>query len=294
MAVRTATINGLRMAYEVTGSGPPLAFIHGGFGGVESRLERARPWWVDELFAPHFTVITYDRRACGLSAITDDGYSLENFAADLRGLLAHLGIERAHVMGSSAGGPIALQYALNYAETVDMLVLINTAPDLLAGEQGEPLRRLLDARIARGPDALPEVPAEATPAERARVERLRDQVAALPAAERRRAFDAYVKTIAAYDGIDLSDDLVLLQMPVFIIHGSDDDLVPVAGAYKLSHAIRRSSTRIRAGEGHGLSTRREAGAMELVLEWLQRMEEWHASGGEEREDLDLDPDPRYE
>jgi pimeloyl-ACP methyl ester carboxylesterase len=266
--VPTATINGFELAYERRGNGPPVVFVHGGFGGITGRLEPARQWWVDELFAPHFTVVTYDRRACGRSGIPDEGYTIETFAEDLHGLLQHLGISTSYVIGSSAGGPIALEHALTHPDAVRGLVLVNTAPDLLTGEQSQPLRERLAAQRAAGPDALPELAEGADPESYQAAIRLRELIRQLPAEERRQAFEGWDRTVRAYETVNLTPRLHQLTMPVYILHGRADEVVPAASAYKLSNDIPRSSARIMSGERHGLLARRESGAAEYILEWL--------------------------
>jgi pimeloyl-ACP methyl ester carboxylesterase len=284
-------INGFGMAYEVAGTGPPLVFVHGGFGGIETRFAPRRPWWVDELFAEHYTVITYDRRGCGLSECPDGPYYMETLVADLHGLVEHLDIERAHIMGSSAGGPIAMQYAATYPERVLYLVLVNTAPDLLVREDAGELRRILEEREAAGPDRLPDVPAEADPSEREAVQRLREQILAVPVEERRRAFAAWRANVEAYRDLDLSPMLWRLLMPVYIIHGADDQIVPAAAAWDtMAGKLKHSVTRVRSGEGHGLLARRESEAAQYVLEWLLERDRMRATGEDAEYAID-DPNP---
>jgi pimeloyl-ACP methyl ester carboxylesterase len=285
-----ALINGFRMHYEVAGEGPPLVFVHGGFGGVETRLEQQRPWWVDE-FAKHYTVVTYDRRGCGRSEAPDGPYYMETLVEDLRGLLAHLGIEQAHIMGSSAGGPIAMQFAATYQEMVRCLVLVNTAPDLLVREDADELRVLLEQREAAGPEWLPRVPVEADAAERERAERQREQVLALALEERQRAFAAWKANVDAYRDLDLSEMLWQILVPVYIIHGADDRIVPPEAAWNtMAGRLKHSVTRVRSGEGHGLLARRESEAVDYILEWLLERDRMRATGEDEEYEID-DPDP---
>ena len=95
-----AIINGYRMHYEVYGRGQPLVLIHGGLGGGGSApLVQHHA----NALSGRFRLIFYDRRAAGLSEAPTEGYSIENYARDLRGLLAHLEIGQAHILGSSKG-----------------------------------------------------------------------------------------------------------------------------------------------------------------------------------------------
>lgn len=272
------TINGFRLAYEVSGSGHPLLFIHGGFGGIETRFAPAQPWWVED-FARHYTVITYDRRGCGRSAAPEDGYTIATFAEDARALLDHLGYERAHIMASSAGGPIAMEFALTHTARTSLLVLVNTAANLLVGEQGAILRARLNERAARGWEALPEPEPGADAAEQVRIAALRAQILALSDDVRRDAFAAWQRNVAAYEGIDLSERLYdLRHLFTYIIHGTADDLVPPAGAERIAPRIRRATMRLRSGEPHGLLARPSSEAAGYILEWLTKMDALLSAG----------------
>src|SRR5581483_8052486 len=206
---------------------------------------------------------------CGRSEAPDGPYFMETFVEDLRGLLDHLGIEQAHIMGSSAGGPIAMQFTATYQEMVRCLVLVNTAPDLLVREDADELRTLLEQREAAGAGWLPQPPIEATAEERERANRLREQVLALAPEERQRAFNAWKANVDAYRDLDLSEMLWRILVPVYIIHGSDDRIVPPDAAWNsLAGRLKHSVTRVRSGEGHGLLARRESEAADYILEWL--------------------------
>ncbi|MSQ14122.1 MAG: alpha/beta hydrolase [Dehalococcoidia bacterium] len=127
-----AMVNGFDMSYEVIGSGTPLLFIHGGFGGsVSTVAARPRQPWQTEVAKSH-QFITYDRRFSGQSAYAEDAYTLPSFAKGARDLLRHLGVSKAIVMGDSAGGPIAMTYALTYPDTALALVLAQTSARPLA------------------------------------------------------------------------------------------------------------------------------------------------------------------
>ena len=117
-------INGYRMHYETQGNGSPLLMIHGGLGGGEgsASIKRHHSLRLSE----RHQVVLYDRRSAGQSETPEDGYSLANYSADAHQLLAHLGISQVHILGSSAGGPIAMKFALEHPEMTQSLLLVNT------------------------------------------------------------------------------------------------------------------------------------------------------------------------
>ncbi|MCI0575581.1 MAG: alpha/beta fold hydrolase, partial [Chloroflexi bacterium] len=114
-----AEVNGTRLYYEVAGAGPPLVLIHG--YTLDTRM------WDDqfEAFAQHYQVIRYDLRGFGRSAMpTGESYTHHE---DLKALLDHLGLARAHILGLSLGGGIAVNFALAYPEATQSLILVDTS-----------------------------------------------------------------------------------------------------------------------------------------------------------------------
>jgi pimeloyl-ACP methyl ester carboxylesterase len=115
-----AKVNGINIAYDVSGQGEPLILIMGPGGTRQS-------WFFQErAFSKHFKVITFDNRGVGKSDRPDEPYTIRTMADDVIGLLNHLGINRAHVLGVSGGGRIAQEVAINYPGRVIKLVLAST------------------------------------------------------------------------------------------------------------------------------------------------------------------------
>lgn len=115
-----AEVDGTRLAYEVTGKGPAVVFVHG--------FTLDRRMWDDQMapFAATHRVVRYDLRGFGASDAFVAGESYTH-ADDLRALMAHLGIERVAAVGLSMGGWVALEFALTYPESVSALVLVDSA-----------------------------------------------------------------------------------------------------------------------------------------------------------------------
>lgn len=112
--------NGVDTYYEVHGEGTPLVLIHG--IGACHRLWKPQI----EPFSKHMKVVTYDVRGHGRSSGSDERYSIRLFASDLKALLDVLGIEKSHLCGLSMGGLIAQQFALDYPQAADRLILAGT------------------------------------------------------------------------------------------------------------------------------------------------------------------------
>ena len=111
-----AQVNGTRLAYERAGEGHALVLIHG--------LLVNRHLWDDQFdtFAQHYDVIRYDMRGFGDSALIAHGTPPYSSSADLYHLLRFLQVEKAYVVGLSAGGTLAIDFTIEHPEMVDALI----------------------------------------------------------------------------------------------------------------------------------------------------------------------------
>ena len=141
-------IDGVTLAYAVAGAGEPVICVHGAF-----IADTFQPLLAEPRLAGRYQLITYHRRGYGGSSRGAGLTSIGQQAADCRALLAHLGVQRAHVVGHSFGGNIALQLALDSPAVVGSLTLIE--PGLMIGLSGGPYREAL----ARGGQRFREVEA---------------------------------------------------------------------------------------------------------------------------------------
>ncbi len=124
-----AEVNGIKLCYEIHGEGEPVILIHGWGGTKEGWLIHVGA------LSEHFKVIIIDNRGAGKSDHPNIPYTMDMYAEDINGLLDYLKFEKTHVVGSSLGGMIVLNYVLKYPERVNKLVLINTWPGF-PNEQG--------------------------------------------------------------------------------------------------------------------------------------------------------------
>ncbi len=114
-------INDINMYYETRENGYPLVLIM----GLSGNLDWWDPSFIEEI-SSLFKVILFDNRGAGRSDKPDIEYSIKMFADDTAGLMNALKVEKAHILGASMGGMISQEFALNYPERVDKLVLCCT------------------------------------------------------------------------------------------------------------------------------------------------------------------------
>lgn len=127
-----AQVNGLQLYYEVTdftrpweGEPEVLVLLHGLHGHLA--------WWnyyQVAALSQHYRVVTLDQRGHGKSFKPATGYSIEVMASDVRELLRHLNVERAHIGGASMGGMVTLQFAVTYPEMVRSMILVDSFPHM--------------------------------------------------------------------------------------------------------------------------------------------------------------------
>ena len=114
-----ARVNGVQLYYESTGEGFPLVLAHEFAGDFRSWEPQVR------YFSRRYRVITYNARGYPPSEVPTEeaAYTQEMAVEDLRGLLEHLGIEKAHIGGLSMGGSLALNFGLAHPEMAESLII---------------------------------------------------------------------------------------------------------------------------------------------------------------------------
>ena len=123
----TAVIDGITTRYEVVGSGPPLLMYSP--GGYDAILEKWRTLGIYAKIKPlahlqkEFSCIVFDRRECGQSGGRVERVTWAHYAAQGKGLLDHLNIKRAHLMGGCMGCSPVIAFAVAYPETTLSMML---------------------------------------------------------------------------------------------------------------------------------------------------------------------------
>lgn len=272
-----ATLNGVKIHYEVMGQGTPLIAVHGGPGLSDNR---GYVRWLQPL-SDTFQVVTYDLRGCGQSGdAPDDSYAHQDFVADLEALRAHLGFERFALLGTSYGGFISLEYSLRQGDRLTHLVLQDTAPSHhnelaardnalrsgLPGISPEQLDRLFGGRVADD-DELRASYAAIQPLYRTTVDPDRDAERLAGIVFRYQTHNyAFSRNIPQYD---LRDRLGKIHVPTLVIVGRHDWITPVDQAEYLADHIPGARLVIFEHSGHGPMIEENDAFIACVREFLQ-------------------------
>ena len=223
---RYAAVNGLKMYYEIHGSGQSLVLLHGGGSTITSNFGRILP----EL-AKTRQVIAVELQAHGHTPDIDRPLSFEQDADDVAALLQQLKIEKADFMGFSNGGTTCLQIAIRHPKLVNKLVLASTAYRR-DGMQAGFFEGMQRAPIEHMPEALKEAYLKANPD--------RNGLQAM--------FDRDVARMRAFK--DISDaDIKSIQVPALVLNG-DVEVVRAEHALTLSRVMPHAQLAILPG-GHG-------------------------------------------
>ncbi len=283
--------NNIQLYYQEAGVGAPVINIHGGFAGLDTVL-RDNEWDWERTYPDFFRFITYDRRGCGRSASPDEGYDLVTQARDLAGLMDALQIESAHLIGSSAGGPIAWYFAALYPARTRSLVLVGTALDMFPlGEPGSDLVREQIMLLEReGPEAAfdarptgieytfnelwdePEAIARGKlDLYRSRVASYRALAAQVPRETRVHYYATELRSMQAYMTSEIRAYAKAVQAPTYIMQGDKDQMATLKDAQDLARTIRGAQVEIFKNGPHSLLAQ-DVHARDRLGAWVTRIE----------------------
>lgn len=221
--------NGLEIAYERVGEGPPLIFVHGG-------AEDGRVWQPQlAALADEFTVVAWDEPGAGRSSDVPAGFGLAEYAHSLATLIEAIALGPAHVVGLSWGGTVVQELYRHHRELVATLILVDTyagwkgsLPEEEVRARVEGVRQMLAAPAEDFDPTYPGLFAGDPPAE---FVPLLEQMAAKV---RRESLRTEVLVMAEADQRDL---LPRIAVPTLLIWGEQDVRSPLSVARKFEQAI---------------------------------------------------------
>ena len=255
---KETTLHGHKVCYRAAGERGPLVVLIHGIAGTSETWGPVLP-----LLGERHTVIAPDLFGHGQSGRGDGDYSLGAYASGVRDLLAALGHERATFVGHSLGGGVAMQFAYQFPEMLERLVLVSS------GGLGRELNLLLRSAALPGAEyVLPLFFAAGLPSTGTKIARLINRVgfragsdleeigrgfASLGDTEARQAFIHTVRGVIDPSGqrVDASSRLYLAaDVPMLILWGARDAMIPVAHAHAAHRQVPGSRLEIFEQAGH--------------------------------------------
>lgn len=253
------TRDGARIFYKDWGQGRPIVFSHGW-------PLTADDWDAQMMFfgAQGYRVIAHDRRGHGRSSQTWDGNEMDTYADDLRALVEALDLKDAiHVGHSTGGGEVARYLGRHGTDRASMAVLIGAIPPVMVRKESNPegtpievfdgYRKLLLEDRAQTYIDVPAGPFYGFNRPGAKVSEglirkwwLQGMMGGVK---------AHYDCIKAFSETDFTEDLKSIDIPVLLLHGDDDQIVPIqAAALKAIKLLRKGTLKVYPGLPHGVAT----------------------------------------
>ena len=253
------TKDGTQIYYKDWGSGQPIVFHHGWPLSADD-------WDAQMMFflAQGYRVIAHDRRGHGRSSQTENGNDMDTYAADVAELAAHLDLRNAvHIGHSTGGGEVARYVARHGAGRVAKAVLIGAVPPVMIKSDRNPagtpievfdgLRAALLANRAQFYRELPSGPFYGFNRPGAKVSEgtIGNWWRQGMIGGAKPQYDC----IKVFSETDFTEDLKAIKVPVLILHGDDDQIVPLADSALLSAKLVKNATlKVYPGLPHGMCT----------------------------------------
>jgi non-heme chloroperoxidase len=253
------TTDGVEIFYKDWGSGQPIVFSHG--------WPLSSDDWDNQMlfFLSHgYRVVAHDRRGHGRSSQTGDGHDMDHYADDLAAVTEHLDLRNAVHVGHSTGGGEVVRYIARHGESrVGKAVLISAVPPLMVQTEANPgglpksvfdgfqaqvaaNRSIFYHDLAAGPFYGFNRPGVET--SEAIIQNWWRQGMTGGA-------KAHYDGIVAFSQTDFTEDLKKITVPVLVMHGDDDQIVPYEDSGPLSAKLVQNGT-LKTYEGfpHGMPT----------------------------------------
>ena len=268
------TADGTEIFYKDWGSGQPIVFSHGWPLSADD-------WDTQMMFflLRGYRVVAADRRGHGRSAQTDGGHDMDHYADDLAAVVEHLDLHDAIHVGHSTGGGEVVRYIARHGESrVARAVLISSVPPLMV-------------KTDANPGGLPKDVFDGLQAQTAehRSQFFYDFASGpfygynRPGAKPQQGVienwwrqgmmggaKAHYDGIVAFSQTDFTEDLKKISVPVLVMHGEDDQVVPYADAGPLSAKLVQNGTlKSYPGFPHGMPTTEAATINNDLLNWLK-------------------------
>jgi len=250
--------DGTQIFYKDWGTGQPIVFSHGWPLSADD--------WDNQMFfflEKGFRVIAHDRRGHGRSSQTATGNEMDTYADDLATLTEVLGLKDAiHVGHSTGGGEVAHYLGRHGTKRVAKAVLIGAVPPVMlksdANPGGLPMQVFDGFRAALAADRAQfylDVPSPFYGVNRPGAEVADGVIRNWWRQGMAGGVKAHYDCVKAFSETDFTEDLKKIDVPVLVMHGDDDQIVPIADSALLSiKLLKKGELKVYKGFPHGMAT----------------------------------------
>ncbi|RWC06445.1 alpha/beta hydrolase [Mesorhizobium sp.] len=254
------TQDGTEIFYKDWGTGQPIVFHHGWPLSADD-WDNQMLFFLDK----GYRVIAHDRRGHGRSTQTATGNEMDTYAADVAALVAHLDLKNAVHIGHSTGGGEVARYVARYGGEgrVAKAVLIGAVPPIMLKTDSNPGGLPIEvfdgfraALVANRAQFYRDVPAGAFYGfNRQGAKVSQGAVDNWWRQGMMGGAKAHYDCIEAFSETDFTEDLTKIDVPVLIMHGDDDQIVPIADSALLAaELVRHGTLKVYKGLPHGMCT----------------------------------------
>jgi len=250
------------LACDLAGQGPFVLFMHG-IGGNRTNWRANLP-----AFAPHFACAAWDARGYGASDDYEGELAFDDFVDDVLRVLDHFGVGRAHLVGLSMGGRIAMRTALLHPQRVATLTLLDTHEGFEAFTP-EQRRDFVESRRApllagKEPADIAEPVARSLVSPNAKPEHLQQLIDSITALHKL----SYIKSLQATVAQVNLGDIRQITAPAHFVVGGEDRLTPVAMHHEMAAKLGGAPVSVLPGAGHLSNIEDAEGFNSAALAWL--------------------------
>jgi pimeloyl-ACP methyl ester carboxylesterase len=259
-----AHVNGIELFYEIEGEGPPLLLI-AGLGANSSAFAQAKPAFVKD-----HTVITFDNRGTGRSAVPPGPYTIDQMGDDAAALVAHLKLGPVAAVGWSLGGSVLQSMLIRHGDVLRRAVLLSAFPSYTEVQHGW-LDCLLNLRRSGVPamaQAMFGMAWGMTP-------RMLSDHGALAAMTKLMAEAPYPTSFAGFEAqahglrrYDSRPGLPSVKTPTLVLVGAEDVLTPVDQSIEMARLIPGAALKVLPRGGHAMLAEYPQDTIAAIRTWL--------------------------
>lgn len=261
MILPKVKINDIEIYYEIHGDGFPFILITGLAGDVN--------WWNSEdikRYSKDFKTIIFDNRGAGRTDKPNMNYSMGLFGSDVLGLMEALNIEKTHILGSSLGGMIAQEIAINHPERVEKLILCSTHSG--GSNMIKPSKEVTEMLTSSRQDLIDGIVSMCFTdnfinSHPKLISKFKSQISKTRIPPR-----SYILQLKSVNSFDTYSRLKQIKAPTLIIHGKKDILIPVANAEILEQEIPNARKLLLNDLAHWPFFPTNKKLMNMIIEFL--------------------------